>query len=220
MAKLISSENLLYLSFTVLLIVTSILLLQKHNKYNLTLNVLEQRNKDLISCRNGNVSTTNALQKIMELQWNLEGKQLKKNLILRDMKNREVSFDSLINSKDGKVIILRFSWSTCEDCQVQEMKLLRQINNYDNIMVIVSYKSVKDFILYMKAYGFTLTAYHLEGTETMLKDEENKINNVFCFITDGSYKVSNVHIGNVGFPLLSEAYYKIASKKLREHAIF
>lgn len=219
MRKWPKAESLLYYSLVVLLVGISFLLVKKHDKYASVLSALGQTTNDLVSCKNENESLVNVMHNIMRLQWKIEGKRIKKNLVLRNIDNHRISFDSLINSKDGKVIILRFSWNNCEDCQLQEMKFLEEIKEYDNTLVIVSYKSYKDFVLYMKALDVKLRAYFLEDTQTMIDGNHNGVEHVFSFITDKSYQISNVHIGNASFDFLSKSYYTIIAAKIAEHEI-
>ena len=210
-------NNLLILLLAATLLTVSVLFVEKQKKYNQVLKNLEQRSKELISCRKGDDLATATMRKIMGLQWQLNYGELQRNLTLKDLNNKVVSFDSLLKSKKGKVLILRFSWSTCEDCQVQEMKYIERFVGLTNVLVIVSYRKYRDFVLYMKALKVKLPVFYLEGTDILFKKKENAISQVFAFITDKTFKVSNVHIGNASFPMLSENYYKLAGKELLYH---
>lgn len=194
-----------------LLILTSMAAIRGNRLNSKAVEGLLKCGKELGSARERNKSAINAFNNIVQEQWELEGKKIKKGLILRDTNNHKISFDSLLSNKD-KLLVLRFFETTCEDCQLQEMKLMEELKIREDIIVIASFDSFRDFSLYMKAYDINLRVYHFGESEIMLKDVDKKVNQVFSFITDNTYQINNVHIGSASLPEISKTYYQIVEE--------
>lgn len=206
--------NTLAIVILVALLGLAMYLLWSNKKETIRLTALNQdQNTKIQGCTEGKKMAIQSLNDIMKVQWRLEGLHVKKGLYLINMKNERVSFDSLFAAKANNLLILRFFFSNCEDCQYQEMQFLDALPKKDNILVIGSYQSAKDFRLYMQGLGVDLEAYQLEGTEIMFEGLERKVNAAFTFTLDKGYKANNVHIGNASFPMLSESYYETIMTK-------
>lgn len=206
-------DKLWYLILTILIILITTFLVWQNFEKRKILAQLNSKTEDLLYSKETELGAARALQDIIEMQWWLEGKKINKNLVIKNIHNQKIAYDSLVKSIDGKLIILRFGWNSCEDCQIQEIKFLQQVNDYHNIIIIASFKTFRDFRLYMQTYNVTLPVYYLEPDKQFFENQQKSINNVFCFITDISNNISTVHVGSVSFPELSEIYYKMITNR-------
>lgn len=170
----------------------------------------------LQSCRLGRSDLQKALQSMSTFKWSLEGSRVEPYLTVTDMYGMQVSFDSLLLESNNELIVLRFLWDTCSDCQIQEMKFLQTLENKQNIAIITTFDSFKDFILYMKSTKIDLPAYYLPRTDKMFNNINEEQNSVFCLLVGAERKVSMVHLASSSFPKISEEYYSILKRRFSQ----
>ncbi|GEM_PF-5151193 len=149
-----------------------------------------------------------AMASIMARQWQLAGCKMRKGLLVRNRQGKTVLLDSLVEKYNDQLLVLRFSWRSCQDCQLQEINYIQQLRSSHRAVIIASFETFRDFELYMQTYKVALPAYFLESGKDLLANRVENSSDVYSFITDSTYQMTRVHVGSTSFPQLSQTYYQ------------
>ena len=208
MVKAKKSSFWFFLPILLLFILTILFCIQSFKFFN-TSSVLAETQEALQFCRLEVYSQNRAIENIMQKQWALEGLKINRNIKLQSIDNNEILLDSILYKKK-QLWILKFVSSSCEDCQLQEIRFLQKYSQRDNIILIATFNSFREFKLFMKTHNVKLESYYMADKYSFFESEpKDLIHSVTFFKTDTSYIINKVHVGNASFPDISEAYYKM-----------
>jgi hypothetical protein len=185
-------------------------------KNNSDLNaVVSSQSGELASCKSAYRDAISVVEGILNFQWKLEGCRIKEGLMLQSLDSEIVLLDSLLDARSGKSLIVRFFDTACEDCQIQELEMIKRSNLEDRTIVIASFGTAENLRLYMESSKLTgFNVYQLLETDIAVSQWEYPINKVFCFVTDSSRVITNVHEGNYSFKGFSENYYDLLKNEV------
>ncbi|GEM_PF-4423543 len=199
------SNNLLTPGLAILLVMGSALLFTyKKELFGIQAD-LRECTRRIISCQKGNDETYRALNNLMTMQWQLEKDSLKNGLMLYSINQKKVSFDSLLKRANSQSI-LYFSWQTCEDCQIQEIRYFDKYAIPGRSFIIAAFKDFRSFKLYMEANNVHTPVYYLHDTVSLFSNFKER--KVITFQADSTHSISLVHLGSSSFPELSASYFK------------
>lgn len=220
MSNFFRKNEFYYLVLVLIIVGQTVLLTKENGKLKETFSQKTYYEDNYLNCKQSADSRESILKAKVHNERVLEDKKLKKGLKILDSNNNSILLDSLISLKESETLILRFSWSTCEGCQVQEMKMIQDILvDFDQVIVIASFRSVRELNVYMDNLDVALPVYCLDDTDAIFEGVDKSIDKVFAFVTDGSSGISHVHMGSSDFPNFSKNYYNFIFDKWSENKL-
>jgi hypothetical protein len=155
----------------------------------------------------GEKASQGHLLQLMKRQWTLSAQALKEGISLRKNTGERVLLKDLLVEYDT-LLLLYFEWSSCSDCQKNELQFLDTLAIKTKKIVVGNYKKPRDFFLYMKNSDTDLDHYYLENTRNLFRGSTSD-GNVFTFLLakgDDSPVVS--HYATSSYPEVSELFYR------------
>jgi hypothetical protein len=146
--------------------------------------------------------------------------ELKSNLfadnkvLVTDTNNNSYNFNEVI--KDKIKFILRFKESSCDACYSNQISKIKQhIEYFDstNVLLLVSFKSLRDLKILIHTYQINFPVYNIEPSTIKDLPLENS-SDIYCFITDQSGSSSFFFNPDKTLPKLTEQYFEILKNHL------
>lgn len=154
---------------------------------------------------------TNTLAGIIKARAHMQLRELSDTIKLKSVDGRIATIEELLEENET-MLILKFGWSSCEDCQAQEIGLLNQMRNRHKVIIVGSFSSSRDFFMYMKNVDTSIPFYYLENS-TSLFSVPLKSEAVYALLVkQGSSVPLLTHSASSSFPKISKQFYEMVDE--------
>ena len=126
-----------------------------------------------------------------------------------DEYNQQISLDSLFKSEK---FVLRFTYSSCENCIISELKNLQATSPEikSKIIILVSYQSPRFLQIIKNKYKINFPIYFIDEkiANIIIPNTLNNLTQPYIFHVNSDLLCSRIYIPSVSFPDISIEYYK------------
>jgi hypothetical protein len=152
-----------------------------------------------------------------------EGFSVPHYFLFKDMKAKDVPFDSIISEP---VLIFRFGEMNCEDCIISEINIIKQFDYKNKIIGLASYNSTRALMLILQKYKIDFPVYYLSysASKEILPESLENYGIPYSFIMGTDFIARKTFLPAKELSSISQKYYDMVFSQLNkgksEHSIF
>lgn len=158
--------------------------------------------------------TVRDFEQILNKQWILEDNIFGDSVVFRNTLGQQVVLWDSVQALSSPRLVLYFSHSTCEDCQLQELAMIDSLFKREEVIVLMKFPTEREFLAYRSQFEVKYRSYRIEGNQSLFAGFEEPFNDVLAFVPSSSRSARYVHLGRGNYPELSWIYYKLIKEKL------